>query len=86
MTLAPVLAGNLFNLLYGTIYDKHSTVLETGERVCEEGLKCYAGAYNITAVASLIGIAVSGWGIWHDGGNGENGKERGEGEGREHEG
>jgi len=88
MTLSPVIFGNLFNLIYGAIYDAHSTVLETGERVCEEGLKCYAASYGVTIGASVIGIMVSGWGIWHEGRNGgeANPPGKGRGEQREHEG
>lgn len=65
MTLAPVIVGNIFNLLYGTIYDRHSTILPNGERECPDGLECYRSAYWVTFAASLIGMAVSLWSIWH---------------------
>ncbi|KAL9632399.1 MAG: hypothetical protein Q9164_005339, partial [Protoblastenia rupestris] len=32
MTLAPVVSGNIFNLLYGRIYDRHSVILGDGTR------------------------------------------------------
>ncbi|KAI9880115.1 MAG: hypothetical protein M1830_005360 [Pleopsidium flavum] len=66
MTLAPVISGNIFNLLYGTIYDRHSTILPGGERDCPEGLKCYRSAYWVTFVASLAGMAISLWSIRHE--------------------
>ncbi|KAI9816174.1 MAG: hypothetical protein M1827_001775 [Pycnora praestabilis] len=66
MTLAPVVAGNIFNLLYGTIYDRHSTILPGGERDCPEGLHCYQSAYWITFVASLFGVVISLWSVRHE--------------------
>jgi hypothetical protein len=66
MTLAPVLWGNIFNLAYGGIFDKHSTKLDSGELVCRDGLECYRDAYWITFFASLAGILCSLWCIWHE--------------------
>ncbi|KAI9783764.1 MAG: hypothetical protein M1839_003100 [Geoglossum umbratile] len=63
MTLAPVISGNIFNLLYGSIYDHHSNVLPGGERVCPEGLQCYRSAYLVTFGSSLAGVAMSLWSI-----------------------
>jgi MFS family permease len=63
MSLAPVFSGNIFNILYGVIFDAHSKVLETGERVCEEGLDCYRNAYLMTIAACVLGIATSLWSI-----------------------
>lgn len=65
MTLAPVLSGNVFNLFYGSIYDKHSIVKDGGERECTEGLECYRSAYVVTLVACIIGLAVSLFSIHH---------------------
>ena len=65
MTLAPVLSGNIFNLFYGAILDRHSIFKGDGkgggERQCDEGRACYAAAYMITFIASLFGI---GWSLW----------------------
>ncbi|ODA78478.1 hypothetical protein RJ55_05859 [Drechmeria coniospora] len=41
MTLAPVISSNVFNLFYGTIYDKHSTIEPGGKRSCHDGIDCY---------------------------------------------
>lgn len=66
MTLAPVISGNIFNLLYGRIYDHHSTVLPGGATDCPEGLYCYRTAYWVTFGASLVGVTISLWSIRHD--------------------
>src|SRR5271170_63319 len=63
MTLSPVISGNIFNLFYGIVYDKHSIVKDSGERVCTEGLECYRSAYLVTVVACLLGLVVSLWSI-----------------------
>jgi hypothetical protein len=65
MTLSPVLSGNIFNLFYGIIYDKHSIVKPGGERECTEGLYCYRSAYVVTAIACVLGLLVSLWSIWY---------------------
>lgn len=67
MTWAPVLSGNVYNLAYGMILDRHSVFKgnpgdETGgERSCDEGRECYASAYWITLASSLVGVA---WSLW----------------------
>lgn len=61
MTLAPVLSGNIFNICYGAIYDRHSTTSPSGERECPDGLKCYSTAYEITLASSCIGILLTFW-------------------------
>lgn len=65
MTLAPVVSANFFNLAYGSILDKHSVFKGNpkggGERVCDEGKACYASAYWITLVSSVVGIC---WSLW----------------------
>lgn len=59
MTLAPIVFGNIFNLVYGHIYDRHSVILPDGQRDCKDGLYCYRDAYFVTLGASLIGVAIS---------------------------
>jgi len=63
MTLAPVVSGNVFNIFYGMIYDKHSIVEPSGERECTEGLECYRSAYLVTICACVLGLVVSLWSI-----------------------
>lgn len=60
LTLAPAVAGNTFNLFYGSVYDHHSTVTPEGQRVCA-GLECYRPAYLMTFGASVIGLCLSLW-------------------------
>ena len=66
MTLAPIPFGNLFNLVYGRIYDGHSIIGGDGVRDCREGLECYRNAYLVTTVASVVGVGISLWSIRHD--------------------
>ncbi|KAK5087072.1 hypothetical protein LTR05_004243 [Lithohypha guttulata] len=67
MTLAPVISGNIFNLIYGRIYDTHSVVDgENGDRKCLEGKTCYQGAFWMTLVASLGALLLCLYSIWHD--------------------
>ncbi|KYG41984.1 hypothetical protein M433DRAFT_147192 [Acidomyces richmondensis BFW] len=86
MTMAPVLSGNVFNLVYGWVLDRHSHFEGDGkgggERVCPDGRSCYAPAYMVTLVASLIGV---GWALMCISREGLERKREG-GEGREHEG
>lgn len=67
MTLAPVISGNVFNLIYGRIYDSHSVLDDkTGDRECLEGKSCYVGAFWMTLVASLGALALSLYTIWYE--------------------
>lgn len=65
MTMSPVLSGNIFNLFYGVIFDKHSVVGPGGERSCVEGLECYRSAYIVTVAACAIGFVLTLWVIRH---------------------
>ncbi|EAW14187.1 putative MFS transporter [Aspergillus clavatus NRRL 1] len=66
MTLAPVVSGNLFNLLYGSTFDKNSIVGPDGERDCPDGLGCYQRAYYTTFFSGVAGIIVCLWSIWSE--------------------
>jgi len=61
MTVSPVISGIVFNAGYGAVFDAHSKVQENGDRVCEEGLECYRGAYWITFASSLFAIFMALW-------------------------
>lgn len=65
MTLSPVVSGNIFNIFYGKVYDQHSVLQPTGERICLEGVDCYRGAYWVTLGACLAGMVVTLWAIRH---------------------
>lgn len=66
MTLAPVISGNIFNLLYGRIYDAHSVRNEDGDLECLAGKSCYSSAYWITFAAGVLGVGCCLWSIWHE--------------------
>ncbi|MCJ1390162.1 hypothetical protein MMC18_003020 [Xylographa bjoerkii] len=63
MTLSPVVSGYIFNLIYGKIYDEHSTIAPDGRRDCPDGLGCYRNAYWVTFGASVAGVIISLWSI-----------------------
>ncbi|KAK2746783.1 hypothetical protein FQN57_002825 [Myotisia sp. PD_48] len=65
LTLAAAVFGNIFNLIYGAIYDSHSITLPDGERDCNKGLKCYSTAYLITAYSSVVCAGLTLLTIWH---------------------
>ncbi|KAI4095776.1 MAG: hypothetical protein LQ339_007139 [Xanthoria mediterranea] len=62
MTLAPIIFGNIFNLLYGHIYDHHSYGHD-GQMTCPEGLECYKRAYWLTLGGSCLAVGLSLWSI-----------------------
>lgn len=67
MTLAPVISGNIFNLIYGRIYDSHSVVDDkTGDRQCLQGKNCYVGAFWLTLVSSIGALVLSLYTIWYE--------------------
>jgi hypothetical protein len=66
MTLAPVFSGNVFNMIYGTIYDHHSIINPTGERECLDGLDCYKTAYFLTFFSGVAGMVVCLLSIWQE--------------------
>jgi hypothetical protein len=66
MTLSPVISGNIFNLTYGAVFDKNSRELPGGDLQCSSGLKCYKDAYYVTLVASVVGVVVCLWSIYHE--------------------
>ncbi|PBP24743.1 putative major facilitator superfamily transporter protein [Diplocarpon rosae] len=65
MTISPVISGNIFNLFYGSVYDRHSILRPGGERECTDGLACYRSAYVVTFFSCLVGLAMSLWSIWY---------------------
>jgi len=64
--LAPVISGNLFNLLYGQIYDNHSVTLPDGEQECLQGISCYWTASLVTLLTALVGATLSLGSIWRE--------------------
>ena len=66
MTLAPVISGNIFNILYGKIYDSHSIVDDKGHHECLKGLLCYKTAYWVTFWSAIGAVGLCLWSIWHE--------------------
>lgn len=67
MILAAVLAGNTFNLFYGTIFDKHSIHdPATGHRECQLGKNCYQTAFYLTLAASALALLLVLYTIRHE--------------------
>jgi MFS family permease len=65
MTLSPVMSSNVFNLFYGTTYDRHSVKRPSGEQMCLDGLQCYRSAYVMTLASCAVGVFVTLWTIRH---------------------
>ena len=65
MTLGPAAFSELFNLIYGTIYDSHSVPNARGKLQCTEGRVCYRSAYIVTLVGSLAATVFTLWCIRH---------------------
>lgn len=64
MTLAPIFSGNIFNLIYGNVYDSHSSVVDPdGRRDCPDGLGCYQVAYYATFFSGVAGMFACFWSI-----------------------
>lgn len=83
MMLSVVIWGNLFNIVYGRVFDAHSKILENGDRLCSEGISCYRDAYLATFSVSILAVAASLWSVWHDN-KARKAKEDEERESREH--
>jgi hypothetical protein len=59
MTLGPALFGEIFNLIYGAIYDHHSITRPGGALECTQGKYCYQAAYWVTFAASVTVMAMT---------------------------
>ncbi|MCJ1440813.1 MAG: hypothetical protein MMC23_001299 [Stictis urceolatum] len=65
MTLSPIIFANIYNLMYGRIYDHHSNIRPSGHRECLDGLLCYKDAYWVTFFSSIASIILCLWTIRH---------------------
>ncbi|EFX04675.1 major facilitator superfamily transporter [Grosmannia clavigera kw1407] len=59
MTLSPIVSGNVFNLFYGSVFDRHTVTGPDGERSCPDGIECYRAAYVATLGACGLGLVVT---------------------------
>ncbi|PWN44418.1 MFS general substrate transporter [Ceraceosorus guamensis] len=59
VSLSPVIAGNIFNLLFGKIYDSHVSKGSGSVHQCPLGEECYRSVFEITEVCALAAAAAS---------------------------
>lgn len=58
VALAPVISGNVFNLLFGKVFDSH--VPKTGpSHQCLEGEECYRTAFLVTSAATAGSVVIA---------------------------
>lgn len=70
--MSPVFTVYVFNLIFGSIYDRHSfteTVVPVGQlttqaSVCLKGIECYAEAFQITSWVSFVTLLAVLWMIY----------------------
>ncbi|WFD32533.1 hypothetical protein MSPP1_003581 [Malassezia sp. CBS 17886] len=58
ISLAPVVGGNVYNLLFGYIYDAHVPPDSRSHR-CLEGDACYRGVFVVTTIGCVVAFGVS---------------------------
>jgi hypothetical protein len=61
ISLSPVIAGNIFNLLFGKIYDSHVPKDEgkSHTHLCLEGEECFRAVFKVTEIAAVIAMLLS---------------------------
>jgi Ca2+/Na+ antiporter len=58
ISLSPVIAGNIFNLLFGKVYDSH--VPKTGHsHFCPDGEECFRSVFQVTLAAAFVATILS---------------------------
>ena len=58
VSLSPVVAGNIFNLLFGRIFDSH-VPKDNPAHSCPLGEECYRSVFVITAFCSVVALLLS---------------------------
>lgn len=58
ITLSVLPMGNVFSMMFGRIFDIHSTQTDQGV-LCLEGSRCYAASFYVTALAALCALILS---------------------------
>lgn len=71
VAMSPVITVYIFNLVFGTIYDRNSFTSEGDSQllhiqasVCLKGTACYSEAFQITTLVSLLTLVVLTWMIY----------------------
>lgn len=66
INMAPVVSSNIFNILYGAVYDHQSVVDPNGEHNCHKGNNCYRSTYWTTFCAAIGAVVLATWTIWYE--------------------
>ncbi|KAG5643241.1 hypothetical protein DXG03_001290 [Asterophora parasitica] len=71
--ISPIIAGNLFSVVFGLTLDKHdqrptesSTVLVSDATQCVLGRQCYVDALHLTTGSCFLALVLSVWASWRD--------------------
>jgi len=65
VSLSPLVAGNVFSMLFGRILDSHSSRDEDGMR-CLEGARCYSASLYVTTWACLFALILASVAVKRD--------------------
>jgi len=58
VSISPLVAGNIFSMIFGRIFDAHSSYGEYGTR-CLEGARCYSASLYVTTCACLCALILA---------------------------
>lgn len=58
VALAPVISGNVFNILFGKVYDSHVPQTSPSHK-CLEGEECYRSAFEFTSAATAVSVVIA---------------------------
>ena len=58
VAVSPLLAGNVFSMIFGRIFDAHSFPSEHGMR-CLEGARCYSASFYVTTLACFCALVLA---------------------------
>lgn len=72
VAMSPVFSIYLFNLLFGTVYDRnsikigpaHDHLVHANATVCLKGTQCYAEAFQVTSLVSFLTLLLVCWMIY----------------------
>jgi len=58
VSVSPLVAGNIFSMTFGRIYDAHSSYGEHGLR-CLQGARCYSASLYVTTLACICALILA---------------------------
>jgi len=58
VSVSPIFAGNIFSVIFGRVFDAHSSHGEYGMH-CFEGARCYSASLYVTALACFCALALA---------------------------